>query len=62
LNAAKNTVPVALLELEHMGHIGWDREKFLYDDMHPKFAFNNAVSNILLNALAVCNVSNDYMG
>jgi hypothetical protein len=52
LNAAKNTVPVALLELEHMGHIGWDREKFLYDDMHPKFAFNNAVSNILLNALA----------
>ena len=52
LNAADNTVPVALLELEHMGHLGWNRDKFLFDDMHPQFAFNNAVSNILLNALA----------
>ena len=44
---------VGLMELEHMGHMGWDREHFLFDDMHPKFAFNFAVSNILLNALSV---------
>ena len=47
-----STIPVAVLELDHMGHLGWSREKFLFDDMHPQFAFNNAVSNILLNALA----------
>ena len=45
--------PVGLLELEHMGHMGWNREQFLRDDIHPQIAFNIAVSNILLNALAV---------
>lgn len=48
-----NIPPVGLLELDHMGHIGWDRSQFLYDDMHPQIVFNHAVSNILLNALAV---------
>jgi len=52
LNAVGVDPPVGLLEPEHMGQLGWDRDQFLFDDMHPKFAFNHAVANILLNALA----------
>lgn len=53
LNLVKKDIPpIGLLELEHMGHMGWDREQFLYDDLHPQFAFNYAASNILLNVLA----------
>ena len=52
LNYNSDIPPVGLLELEHMGHLEWIRDDFLYDDSHPQAVFNDAVSNILLNALA----------